>query len=148
MRGRPVRVLFLCTGNSARSQMAEGWLRWLSGGRVEVASAGTEPSALHPLAVRVMRERGVDISGQHAKSVAQFLGQRFDWVVTVCARARERCPTLPGARVLHWDLPDPAQVQGTEEEVAAAFRAVRDGLECRVRELLRHLEEGRPRELV
>jgi arsenate reductase len=135
-----VRVLFVCTGNSARSQMAEGWLRHLSAGRVEAASAGTEPRGLHPLAVRVMAERGVDISRQRSKHLSEVQGSRFDWVVTVCDRARQSCPVFPGARTVHWDLPDPAEARGSEEEVAEAFRRVRDELARRVAELLALLE--------
>jgi arsenate reductase len=131
-----MRVLFVCTGNSARSQMAEGWLRHLSAGRVEAASAGTEPRGLHPLAVRVMAERGVDISRQRSKHLSEVQGSRFDWVVTVCDRARQSCPVFPGARTVHWDLPDPAEARGSEEEVAEAFRRVRDELARRVEELL------------
>ncbi len=141
MKGN-VRVLFLCTGNSARSQMAEGWLRHLSAGRVQVYSAGTEPRGLHPLAVRVMAERGVDISGQRSKLVSEFQGQAFDYVVTVCDRARQSCPSFPGARTLHWDLPDPVEVHGSEEDRLQAFRSVRDELESRIRALLQFLEEA------
>lgn len=136
-----MRVLFVCTGNSARSQMAEGWLRHLSGGRVEAASAGTEPKGLHPLAVRVMAERGVDVSGQRSKPLSEVVDQAFDLVVTVCDRARQTCPVFPGARTLHWDLPDPASVDGPEEALRL-FREVRDELERRVRALLRSLGEG------
>jgi arsenate reductase len=135
-----MRVLFVCTGNSARSQMAEGWLRHLSAGRVEAASAGTEPRGLHPLAVRVMAERGVDISRQRSKHLSEVQGSRFDWVVTVCDRARQSCPVFPGARTVHWDLPDPAEARGSEEEVAEAFQRVRDELARRVEELLALLE--------
>ncbi len=139
-----MRVLFLCTGNSARSQMAEGWLRHLSAGRVEAASAGTEPRGLHPLAVRVMAERGVDISRQRSKHLSELQGIRFDWVVTVCDRARQTCPVFPGARAVHWDLPDPAEAEGSEEEVAEAFRRVRDDLARRVAELWEDLEGREP----
>jgi len=135
-----VRVLFVCTGNSARSQMAEGWLRHLSAGRVEAASAGTEPRGLHPLAVRVMAERGVDISRQRSKHLSEVQGSRFDWVVTVCDRAPQSCPVFPGARTVHWDLPDPAEARGSEDEVAEAFRRVRDELARRVAELLAVVE--------
>lgn len=137
-----MRVLFVCTGNSARSQMAEGWLRHLSRGRVEAASAGTQPKGLHPLAVRVMAERGVDISGQRSKPLSEVWGGAFDWVVTVCDRARQSCPAFPGARSLHWDLPDPAAVEGSEEQVLEAFRRVRDELAQRVRAFLEGLEGG------
>jgi thioredoxin type arsenate reductase len=143
-----VRVLFLCTGNSARSQMAEAWLRHLSGGQVEVSSAGTEPKGLHPLAVQVMAERGIDLTGQRSKPVSEFQGQRFDWVVTVCDRARESCPVFPGARTLHWDLPDPAEVHGAQEAVLEAFRRARDELERRVGDLLKRLEGEEAPELL
>ncbi|WP_052889478.1 arsenate reductase ArsC [Thermogemmatispora carboxidivorans] len=131
------RVLVLCTANSARSQMAEGLLRTLAGDQLEVASAGIAPSRVHPLAQRVMAERGIDISAQRAKSVDEFRGQSFDVVITVCDQAAEQCPIFPGkAQRLHWGFPDPAAVTGSEEEQLAAFRAVRDGLEQRIREWL------------
>ncbi|MDR7596634.1 MAG: arsenate reductase ArsC, partial [Armatimonadota bacterium] len=101
---------------------------------------GTEPRGLDPLAVRVMAERGVDISGQRSKPVSEFQGQAFDYVVTVCDRARQTCPSFPGAQTLHWDLPDPVEVQGPEEQRLRAFRSVRDELESRIRALLRFLE--------
>lgn len=123
------RVLFLCTHNAARSQMAEGLLRALAGDRFEVASAGTVATAVRPEAVRVMAELGVDISRQESKSLERFRDQAFDWVITVCDDAAEACPTFPGpARRLHWSLPDPTRVTGSEEERLAAFRAVRDRL--------------------
>ncbi|MDW8155368.1 MAG: arsenate reductase ArsC [Armatimonadota bacterium] len=143
-----MRVLFLCTGNSARSQMAEGWMRHLSGGAVEAASAGTEPKGLHPLAVRVMAERGVDISAHRSKHVSELRGQAFDWVITVCDRARQSCPSFPGARTLHWDLLDPAEAQGDEQAVLDAFRQVRDELARRVKALLDALAAEEPRGLV
>jgi arsenate reductase len=128
------RVLILCTGNSARSQMAEGWLRELAGDRFEVFSAGTHPSTVNPLAIAVMRERGVDISGQRSKSVNEFLDQPFDFVITVCDQAAEACPIFPGpAERIHWSFPDPAAVTGTEEEKRNAFRAVRDNLHDQLR---------------
>ena len=134
--GKP-RVLFVCTHNSARSQMAEGFLRHLDGNAVEAASAGTEPGALHPLAVEVMSEAGVDISGQRAKSVDDFVQQRFDYVITVCDDAREACPFFPGAaRRLHWSLPDPSAASGNREERLSVFRAVRDGIKARVMEIV------------
>jgi len=135
------RVLFLCTGNSCRSQMAEGWLRHLAGDRFAVASAGTRPGGLNPAAVRVMGERGVDISGHHSKSVDQFGGQAFDCVVTVCDNAKEACPVFPGGgRRLHWSFDDPAAAPGTEEQRLAVFRRVRDQIEQRIREFLREAE--------
>ena len=130
-------VLFLCTGNSARSQMAEGILRHLAGDRFEVASAGTEPSAVNPFAIAVMREVGIDISGHRSKSVAGFLGRHFTYLITVCDGARERCPIFPGiSQRLHWPLRDPAAARGSEAERVAVFRQVRDEIDARVREFL------------
>ncbi len=121
------RVLILCTGNSCRSQMAEGWLRHDLGDRVEAFSAGSRPSRVHPLAVQVMAEAGVDISGHRSKSVAEFSNQPFDLVVTVCESAREACPVFAGAaRLVHQSFPDPAGFEGPEEELAGRFREVRD----------------------
>jgi len=100
------------------------------------------------MAVRVMAERGVDISGQRSKAISALLDQRFDWVVTVCDRARQSCPIFPGARQLHWDLEDPAQVEGTQEQILEAFRRTRDMLEERVRELLAHLQQEGDLELL
>ncbi len=131
-----LRVLTLCTANSARSQMAEGILRWLGGGAVESYSAGTHPGRLHPFAVRVMREIGVDISGQHSKSVAEFVGRPIDVVITVCDDAAEECPTFPGnVERIHWSVPDPAAAEGDEAKLVT-FRAVRDGLVERFRAFL------------
>ncbi len=131
------RVLILCTGNSARSQMAEGLLRHLSQNRLEVRSAGTQPSAVNPLAIEAMREIGLDISAHRSKSVAEFEGQRFDTVITVCDRAAEHCPVFAGApERIHWSLPDPAAVNGTHEEKLAAFRNARDDLERKLRGFL------------
>lgn len=125
------RVLILCTGNSARSQMAEGWLRDLAGDRFEVASAGTHPSLVNPLAIAVMRERGVDISAHRSKSVDEFRTQPFDYVITVCDAAAEACPVFLGpARRIHWSLPDPAAVAGDETQRLAAFRDARDALKA------------------
>ena len=122
------RVLILCTGNSCRSQIAEGWWRRLGGDNWEVFSAGSKPTGrVHPSAVEVMREVGVDISTQVCKHVNEFAGQPFDLVVTVCDNAHESCPTLPGAKlVVHWPFDDPAEATGTAEEVLAEFRRVRD----------------------
>jgi len=140
----PVRVLFLCTANACRSQMAEGFARHYGRGAIEAYSAGTQPTVLHPLTVETMQERGVDISGQHAKGFDE-VPERFDLVVTVCDQAAEACPVFPGAgRLLHWSLRDPAQATGTPEEVKAAFRRVRDEIEARVRSLVEGLEAGTP----
>lgn len=121
------KVLFLCTGNSARSQMAEGYLRHAGGDRFQVLSAGIAPKGLNPLAVEAMREIGVDISGQRSKDVREFLGESIPCVVTVCDNAREHCPVFPGAcKRLHWSFEDPAAAAGTREEQLAVFRRVRD----------------------
>jgi arsenate reductase len=136
----PVRVLFLCTANACRSQMAEGFARHYGHGVIEAYSAGTQPTAVHPLTVEVMRERGVDISAQQAKGLGD-VPENFGLVVTVCDQAAESCPLFPGAeRLLPWFLPDPAQATGTPEEVKAVFRRVRDEIEARVRSLVRELE--------
>ena len=133
----PIRVLFVCTHNSARSQMAEGFLRRLGGSAYEAASAGTEPGELHPLAVAVMAEEGIDIGGQRAKSVDDFVQQQFDYVITVCDDANESCPIFPNARHrLHWSFPDPSAAGGTREERLAVFRTVRDGIKARVKEIV------------
>lgn len=137
-----LRVLFLCTHNSARSQMAEGILRQLGGDRVEVASAGTEATRVHPLAVREMAERGIDISGQRSKLMNEFLGERFDYVVTVCDNARETCPIFPGdPERIHWSIPDPSAVEGDEKTRQAAFKKAADELTTRIRYLLALLEK-------
>jgi len=126
-------VLILCTGNSARSQMAEGLLRHIGGTRYEVFSAGTKPVGLNPLAIKAMREVGIDISAQRSKSVAEFSGQEFATVITVCDNAAEECPVFPGApQRVHWSVTDPAAVSGTKEEKLGAFRKVRDELERRI----------------
>lgn len=128
------RVLILCTGNSARSQMAEGLLRHDAGGRFEVASAGTKPSSVRPEAIAVMHEIGVDISGQRSKSVDEFADQTFDFVLTVCDNARETCPIFPGhASRFHQNFEDPASVQGSEEARLAVFRRVRDQIRVYLR---------------
>lgn len=136
------RVLFLCTHNSARSQMAEALLRRAAGGAFAVESAGTDPGVLHPLAVRVMAEAGIDISSQRSKDVRGFLDQRFDYVITVCDDARERCPVFPGAvRQLHWSLPDPSAAGGDDEERAEAFRRARDHLAALIDDFVRKVAE-------
>jgi arsenate reductase len=124
------RVLILCTGNSARSQMAEGLLRHGAGDRLEVFSAGTRPSQVRPEAIAVMRERGIDISGHRSKSVDEFAGQPFDVVITVCDNAKESCPVFPArTQRIHWSLEDPAAANGPETQRLAAFRRIRDELE-------------------
>jgi arsenate reductase (thioredoxin) len=128
-----IKVLFLCTHNSARSQMAEGLLRHLAGERFEVRSAGTVATQVRPLAVRAMEELGIDISGQESTNMARYLGEPFDYVITVCDEANEACPFFPhAAQRLHWSLPDPAAAEGTEEERLEFFRSVRDRLWIRI----------------
>ncbi|MBX6763083.1 MAG: arsenate reductase ArsC [Rubrobacteraceae bacterium] len=132
------RALFVCTHNSARSQMAEGFLRHLAGERFEAMSAGTEATEVRPEAVEVMREVGVDISRQESKTLERYLGEPFDYVITVCDQANEACPVFPGAgKRLHWSFPDPSAARGGEEERLAVFREVRDKIRERIeRELL------------
>ena len=121
---RPIRVLFVCTGNSARSVMAEALLRHHGGDRFEVYSAGTIPKGINPLTLRVLSDAGIDASGARSKSVDEFLGQSFDYVVTVCDQARQVCPVFPGVhQTLHWGYEDPAAVEGSEAERLAAFRS-------------------------
>ena len=135
------RVLILCTGNSARSQMAEGLLRELGGGRFEVESAGTRPSLVRPEAVEALREVGVDIGSHRSKSVDEFAGQAFDYVITVCDNANENCPVFPGkTERVHWGFDDPAAVEGTWEERLSAFRRVRDEIAARLREWGKEVE--------
>jgi arsenate reductase len=131
------KVLILCTGNSARSQMGEGLLRHVAGSVWEVQSAGTKPVGLNPLAVEAMKEIGIDISAQRSKSVAEFDGKTFDFVITVCDSAAESCPVFSHAPTrIHWSLPDPAAAQGTNEERLAAFRVVRERLKQHLQEWL------------
>jgi arsenate reductase (thioredoxin) len=139
---RKKRVLFLCTHNSARSQMAEGLLRHLAGDRFEAMSAGTEATHVRPLAVRAMEEVGVDISRQESKTLERYLGESFDYVITVCDDANEACPFFPGASErLHWSFEDPSRAEGSEEERLAVFRGVRDRIKERVQSEL--VMEGR-----
>lgn len=127
------RVLILCTGNSARSQMAEGLLRNEAGGAMEVYSAGTDPGIVRPEAIMVMKEIGIDISEHRSKSVDEFRDQQFDYIITVCSRANEQCPVFPGAAErIAWDFDDPAAVEGELETRLGTFRRVRD-------EILHHL---------
>lgn len=121
------KVLFLCTGNSCRSQMAEGFLRNMAGDKFEAYSAGVNPTQVNPLSIKVMNEVGIDISKQKSKSVREFVGQKFDYVITVCDNAKQSCPVFPGKyEKIHWNLKDPAQAQGTKEEKLKLFREVRN----------------------
>jgi arsenate reductase len=128
------RVLFLCTGNSARSQMAEAFLRLYGGARCEAHSAGLEPKGINPYTRRVLAEVGVDMSGQTSKDLKVYLGKtHFGYLITVCSNAEARCPVFPGVAVrLYWPFDDPAAVEGTDEEKLAAFRRVRDAIEIRI----------------
>ena len=127
------RVLFLCTHNSARSQMAEGLLRQLAGDRFEVFSAGTEATRVRPLAIQVMAELGIDISGQHSKTLDRYLNDPFDEVITVCDTAAEVCPVFPGAvHRRHWSFEDPSKATGSEAEQLAVYRRVRDEIRSRI----------------
>ena len=129
------RVLFLCTGNSARSQMAEGYLRHVAKDRFAALSAGVAPKGLNPLAVEAMREIGIDISQQQSKDVASLLGTHILYVVTVCDNAKERCPIFPGTwKFLHWSLQDPAAAAGSHDDRLAVFRRVRD-------QIIAHIDE-------
>lgn len=133
----PIRVLFLCTGNSARSQMAEAFLRKYGGEQFEAFSAGLEPRPIHPLTVQVMQESGIDISRQHSKGVEIYLGKMlFHYLITVCDKAEQNCPTnWPGVNQrLHWSFEDPAAFEGSEEEKLEKFRAIRDQIERRIKE--------------
>lgn len=130
-------VLFLCTGNSARSQMAEGWLRHLAGDRFEVFSAGTHPVGLNPGSVEVMAEVGIDITHHRSKSLAEFLGKPFDYVITVCDRAKESCPVWPdGTQFIHWRFDDPA-AETDPTERRRIFDRVRDEIAAQVRQFVR-----------
>ena len=138
-----INILYLCTGNSCRSQMAEGWTRELGENRFEVQSAGIEAHGKNPRAIAVMQEKGVDISGQESTVVTDAMMNRADVVVTVCGHADEQCPVIPpGVQKIHWPLSDPAKATGTEEEIMAAFRATRKEVKRRVQSLLTLLSEG------
>ena len=132
------KILVLCTGNSARSQMGEGLFRAEGGAGFEIFSAGTKPGSVRPEAIAVMREIGIDIAGQRSKSVEEFAGQAMDYVVTVCDHARDSCPVFPaGTERIHWSFEDPAAVKGSEEARLAAFRRIRDQIRERVKGFFR-----------
>lgn len=142
MTASPFRILVICTGNRARSQMAHGWLQHLGADRVTVFSAGTEPKGVHPMAIRVMAEVGVDISGHTSDHVDRYLGDEFDLVLTVCDSARESCPVFPGARrTLHRSFEDPDDPDMSEAELTDVFRRIRDEIAGFSRDLL-ELELG------
>jgi len=132
------KVLFLCTGNSARSQIAEGLMKSMGGEQMEVKSAGILPSHVHPLAIRVMDEVGIDISKQTSKSQDQFLKEEFDYIITLCDHAAMACPNFPGqGKRLHWSIEDPAMAIGTMDERVAVFRRARDEIRTRIELLLK-----------
>ena len=135
------RVLFLCTGNSARSQMAEVLCEHLSGGAVRAVSAGSHPKPLHANAVRVMRERGIDLAGRRSKHLSEFAAERFDYVISLCDRVREVCPEFPGGpELIHWSIPDPARESGSDEETLPAFEHTAAELCTRIRFLIEAIE--------
>jgi ArsR family transcriptional regulator, arsenate/arsenite/antimonite-responsive transcriptional repressor / arsenate reductase (thioredoxin) len=135
------RVLFLCTGNSARSQMAEALAEKLSAGAVRAVSAGSHPKPLHPNAVRVMRERGIDLAGRRSKHLSEFTGRRFHYVISLCDRVREVCPEFPGTpQAIHWSIRDPAREPGTDEQTLPAFERTAAELETRIGFLLEAID--------
>ena len=140
----PTRVLFLCTHNSARSQMAEGLLRKIGGDLVEVFSAGSEPTSIHPLAIKVMKSRDIDLSTHQSKHLKEFVGQSFDYVITVCDRVREVCPVFPGEpKEIHWSFPDPAAIEGTAKTQERGFEATARELTNRIQYLLLMIQRSR-----
>jgi arsenate reductase len=126
------RVLFVCTGNRARSQMAEGLLRHIAGDHFEVHSAGTLPSGMSELTVEAMREVGIDVASQWSKHVDDFDGQVFDYVITVCDHAREECPVFPGGKQFHWSIEDPTDIEARGVPLVEAFRIAREELRKRI----------------
>jgi arsenate reductase len=136
------RVLFLCTTNSCRSQMAEGFLQTLGKDKFEVFSAGAEATSINPIASEVMREAGIDISNQKSKAVPEFMGEEFDYVITLCGKnARRACPVFPGKvkNRLHWDFFDPAEAQGSEEERLRVFRKVRNQIRKKIEKFVKKI---------
>jgi protein-tyrosine-phosphatase/DNA-binding transcriptional ArsR family regulator len=145
-RARPTRMLFLCRGNSARSQIAEALLRQLANGTIEVSSAGSRPKSLHPNAVRAMRGRGIDISESRPKHLDTFRRRRFDYVISLCDRVREVCPEFTGRpETIHWSIPDPAAAPGDDHETYPAFEQTAAELESRIRFLLSRVDDRRRR---
>ncbi len=138
----PARVLFLCTGNSARSQIAEALAEQLSGGAVSACSAGSHPKPVHPNAARVMRERGIDLTGRRSKHLSEFAAERFDYVISLCDRVREVCPEFPGApELIHWSIPDPAREPGSDEETLPAFEHTASELCTRIGFFIEAIEQ-------
>ena len=147
-RSTLARVLFLCTGNSARSQIAEALCERLSDGAVSAASAGSHPKPLHPNAVRVMRKRGIEIAGRRSKPLSEFGRRRFDYVISLCDRVREVCPEFPGApELIHWSIPDPAREPGSDEQTLPAFERTAAELSTRIDFLIQAIESTTTREV-
>jgi len=141
---RTKRVLFICTGNSARSQMAEALLRNLGKGNYEVASAGTKPSRVNPFAIKALAEKDIDISHHTSDHVDNYMGQEFDFVITVCDNAKETCPYFPTNKTrLHWSFEDPAAAAGSDEEILAEFRRIRDQIEAQIKTFLKSLSDSK-----
>ncbi len=138
------RVLFLCTGNSARSQMAEGLLRQMAGAHYEVHSAGLDPTAIHPMTIKVLEEIGIDASQQYAKPLTTYLAKtHFSYLITVCSKAEERCPIFPGiGQRLHWPFDDPAAFEGSEEAKLEFFRMIRDQIQLKIQQWLSEQEKS------
>jgi arsenate reductase (thioredoxin) len=133
------KILVLCTGNSCRSQLAEGYLRHFAGGKAEVYSAGVETHGVNPRAITTMKEDGLDISGHTSNNISEYLGIDFDYVITVCDNAKERCPFFPTkAQKLHYNFPDPAKATGTEDQITKAFRDVRDMIKAYSADFVQH----------
>ena len=142
MQDKP-KVLFVCTGNSCRSQMAEGLLKHYGNGVFEVYSAGLRPSYVHPLAIKAMAELDIDITNQYSKTVNEFISQEFSYVITVCDSAKKLCPVFPGKyKALHWSIEDPASTSGTEEEMMKVFRKVRQNILEEVRYFITTIKAG------
>jgi ArsR family transcriptional regulator, arsenate/arsenite/antimonite-responsive transcriptional repressor / arsenate reductase (thioredoxin) len=145
----PIRVLFLCTGNSARSQMAQALLETAGEGMVEVRSAGSHPKPMHPNAVRALLERGIDISGRRSRAIGEVVDEHFDYVITLCDRVREVCPDFPSpTRMIHWSIEDPASEPGTDRETYPAFERTASELENRIRHQLYRFAVELPEELI
>jgi ArsR family transcriptional regulator, arsenate/arsenite/antimonite-responsive transcriptional repressor / arsenate reductase (thioredoxin) len=143
-RARSARLLFLCTGNSARSQIAQALVEQFAGGTIYARSAGSQPKPLHPNAVRVMHDRGIDIEGRSSTHLSKFAGQRFEYVISLCDRVREVCPEFPGhPDLIHWSVPDPAREGNDDEETYPAFQRTADELATRVQFLLELIEHNR-----
>ena len=143
----PIRILFLCTHNSARSQMAEALLRKIAGDRVEVFSAGSEPTSIHPLAIKVMSEIGIDLTQHRSKHLNEFVGQHFDYIVTVCDRVREVCPVFPGdPEQIHWSFPDPVAIEGSKQTQEKGFVNTANQLTTRIKYLLLMIDRSRAEE--